>query len=381
MKNKKIKFSCLVLGLCLALSSCNKKVEKVKPEAKSNIKNEISQENIKSSNISNEEGLKKYDVTIYDYFDTVTIFTAYCKNEEEFNKYKDLVDKRMAEYHKLFNNYDKFENVNNFTTINENAGKEKVKVDQKIIDIIKEGKKWYDETDGDIDIAYGRVLKIWLDHREAALEDEKNAKLPSEEELKEAGDHKNIDALEIDEKNQTAYINDKEVQVDIGGIGKGYATELIKDELIEKGLKSGILSVGGDVAIIGENPTRKVGNFKIAVQDPSLSEEHPYSSIVAIKNTSLVTSGDYQRYFEIDGKKYHHIIDPDTNFPSTNFKSVSVMTDDIAKADALSTALFIKNLEEGKKLAKKYKVEAYWIDQDGNTFKTENWDKYEIEEN
>ncbi|MDU6792496.1 MAG: FAD:protein FMN transferase, partial [Anaerococcus sp.] len=226
----------------------------MKPEAKSNIKNEISQENIKSSNISNEEGLKKYDVTIYDYFDTVTIFTAYCKNEEEFNKYKDLVDKRMAEYHKLFNNYDKFENVNNFTTINENAGKEKVKVDQKIIDIIKEGKKWYDETDGDIDIAYGRVLKIWLDHREAALEDEKNAKLPSEEELKEAGDHKNIDALEIDEKNQTAYINDKEVQVDIGGIGKGYATELIKDELIEKGLKSGILSVGGDVAIIGENP-------------------------------------------------------------------------------------------------------------------------------
>ena len=380
MKNKKIKFSCLVLGLCLALSSCNKKVEKVKPEAKSNIKNEISQENIKSSNISNEEGLKKYDVTIYDYFDTITTFTAYCENEEEFNKYKDLVDKRMAEYHKLFNNYDKFENVNNFTTINENAGKEKVKVDQKIIDIIKEGKKWYDETDGDIDIAYGRVLKIWLDHREAALEDEKNAKLPSEEELKEAGDHKNIDALEIDEKNQTAYINDKEVQVDIGGIGKGYATELIKRELMEKGLKTGILSVGGDVAIIGENPTRKSGLFKIAIKDPSLSEEHPYAAIVSVKNTSVVTSGDYERYFELNGKRYHHIIDPATNYPSTKFKSVSVITDDIANADALSTALFIKDLEEGKKLAKKFNAEAYWIDQDGNTFKTDNWDKYEIDE-
>lgn len=369
-----------MLGLCLALSSCNKKVEKVKPEAKSNIKNEISQENIKSSNISNEEGLKKYDVTIYDYFDTVTIFTAYCKNEEEFNKYKDLVDKRMAEYHKLFNNYDKFENVNNFTTINENAGKEKVKVDQKIIDIIKEGKKWYDETDGDIDIAYGRVLKIWLDLREAYEKDKDKIKLPSDKELEEAAKHKNIDAIEIDEKNKTAYIKDKEVQIDIGGIGKGYATELIKRELMEKGLKTGILSVGGDVAIIGENPTRKSGLFKIAIKDPSLSEEHPYAAIVSVKNTSVVTSGDYERYFELNGKRYHHIIDPATNYPSTKFKSVSVITDDIANADALSTALFIKDLEEGKKLAKKFNAEAYWIDQDGNTFKTDNWDKYEIDD-
>lgn len=372
--NKKIKLTIVGLGLCLALSSCNKKVEKVKPEAKSKVESSISTEN------SNQE-VKKYETTIYDYFDTITTFSAFCKNEEEFNKYKDLVEKRMAEYHKLFNNYDKFDGVNNVTTLNENAGKEKVKLDKKIIDLLNEGKKWYKETDGDINICYGRVLKIWLDHREAALEYEKNAKLPSDDQLKEAGNHKNIDALEIDENNQTAYINDKEVQVDIGGIGKGYATELIKDELMEKGLKSGILSVGGDVAIIGENPTRKDGNFKIAVQDPSLSEDHPYSSIVAIKNTSLVTSGDYQRYFEIDGKRYHHIIDPSTNYPSTNFKSVSVMADDIAKADALSTALFIKDLDEGKKLAEKYKAEALWIDQDGKIYKTKNWDKYEIEKN
>lgn len=380
MKNKKIKISILVLGLSLALSSCNKKIEKVEPEAKSNIKNEISQENIVGTNTSNEEGLKKYDVTIYDYFDTITTFTAYCENEEEFNKYKDLVDKRMAEYHKLFNNYDKFDNVNNFTTINENAGKEKVKVDQKIIDLIKEGKKWYEATDGDIDIAYGRVLKIWLDLREAYEKDKDNIKLPSDKELEEAAKHKNIDAIEIDEENKTAYINDKEVQIDIGGIGKGYATELIKNELMEKGLKTGILSVGGDVAIIGDNPTNSTGEFRIAIKDPSLSEDHPYASVVSVKNTSVVTSGDYERYFELNGKRYHHIIDPQTNYPSTKFKSVSVITDNIADADALSTALFIKDLEEGKKLAEKFKAEAYWIDHDGNTFKTDNWDKYEIDE-
>lgn len=367
-----------MLGFCLALSSCNKKIEKVKPQAKSTIESNVSTEKVESNS---KKELKKYETTIYDYFDTITTFSAYCKNEEEFNKYKDLVEKRMAEYHKLFNNYDKFNGVNNITTLNENAGVKKVKLDKKIIDLLVQGKKWYKETDGDINICYGRVLKIWLDQREAALNDKKNAKLPNEEELNEAGKYKNIDALEIDEKNQTAFINDKNVQVDIGGIGKGYATELIKNELIEKGLETGILSVGGDVAIIGENPTKKDGEFKIAVQDPSLSEDHPYSSVVAIKNTSLVTSGDYQRYFEIDGKKYHHIIDPNTNFPSTNFKSVSVMTDDIAKADALSTTLFIKDLDEGKKLAEKYKSEALWIDQDGKMYKTKNWDKYEIEKN
>ena len=170
------------------------------------------------------------------------------------------------------------------------------------------------------------------------------------------------------------------MQIDIGGIGKGYATELIKRELIEKGLKTGILSVGGDVAIIGKNPTRKSGLFKIAIKDPSLSEIHPYACVVAVDNTSVVTSGDYERYFELNGKRYHHIIDPKTNYPSTKFKSVSVITDDIAQADALSTALFIKDLKEGKKLAEKYKAAAYWIDQDGNTFKTDNWDKYQTED-
>ena len=149
---------------------------------------------------------------------------------------------------------------------------------------------------------------------------------------------------------------------------------------MEKGLKTGILSVGGDVAIIGDNPTNSTGEFRIAIKDPSLSEDHPYASIVSVKNTAVVTSGDYERYFELDGKRYHHIIDPQTNYPSTKFKSVSVITDNIADADALSTALFIKDLEEGKKLVEKFKAEAYWIDHDGNTFKTDNWDEYEIDE-
>lgn len=372
-----LKKTTLLLILLLTLSSCNNsKVKKVKPLSNESVSTE---EKTKSSD-EKDVSLKKFDTTLYEYFDTITTFTAYCKNENEFNKYKDLVESEMGKYHKLFNNYDSFDDVNNITTINKMAGKEKVKVDKSIIDLIKEGKKWYKETDGDINIAYGRVLQIWSDYREKGLNDKKNAKLPKDEELDQASKHKNINDIEIDENNQTVFIKDPNLQIDVGGIGKGYATELIKKDLIKNGLKVGILSVGGDVAIIGKNPKENKDKFSIAIQDPNLSDDNKYADVIYLKNTSVVTSGDYQRYYEVNGKKYHHIIDPSTNYPSTNFKSVSVILDDIGKADALSTALFIKNLDEGKKLIEKYKGEAMWIDNNNKVYKSDGWEKYEMNE-
>ncbi|MDY3006148.1 FAD:protein FMN transferase [Anaerococcus porci] len=372
-----IKKSVLALILLLNLTACsNKEVKKVEPASKESLGIEDKKKSSKDDTSASE--LQKYETSIYDYFDTITSFTAYCKNEDEYNKYKELVESEMAKYHKLFNNYDSYKDINNITTINEKAGKEKVKVDQSIIDLIKEGKKWYKETDGDINIAYGRVLQIWSDYREEGLNNKDKARLPKDEELDEASKHKNIDAIEIDENEKTVYISDPDVQIDIGGIGKGYATELIKRDLIKNGLKSGLLSVGGDVAIIGNNPKKGVDNFKIAIKDPSLSEKNPYAAIVSVKDTSVVTSGDYERFYEVDGKRYHHIIDPKTNYPSTNFKSVSVILDDIGQADALSTALFIKDLDEGKKLLEKFKAEAMWIDKDNKVYKSAGWDKFDV---
>lgn len=377
MKSR-LKISILTLALSISLIACSKP-KSAKENASSNDIESMENSKEDKNTAYKNSGLQKFDITLYEYFDTVTDFTAYCENEEEFEKYKNLVEEEMAKYHKLFNNYDFFDGINNVTTINKNAGTGKVKVDQAIIDLIKEGKKWYKETDGDINIAYGRVLQVWSDYREEGLNDKKNARLPSDEELKKASEHQNIDAIEINEDEGTVYINDSNVQIDIGGIGKGYATELIKNDLIKNGLKNGLLSVGGDVAIIGENPKDGEDKFKVAIQDPSLSKDHPYLAVIALKNNSVVTSGDYQRYYEVDGKRYHHIIDPSTNYPSTNFRSVSVILDDIAKADALSTALFIKDLDKGKKLLEKYKAEAMWIDQNNNIYKTDGWDKYKVD--
>ncbi|MDD7305486.1 MAG: FAD:protein FMN transferase [Peptoniphilaceae bacterium] len=362
----------IILSLSLVLTAC--KNEKTNKEE--NIISPDSMDNQSQVTHTKEGDAEKFQVTIYDYFDTVTTFTAYNNSQEEFEKYKNIVEKEMGYYHKLFNSYDSFEGVNNFYTINQKAGKEPVKVDKAVIDLIKVGQKWYKETDGKINIGAGSLLGIWNKFRDDANANPEKAKLPSKTELEKASQNMDINAIEVNEKDSTVYINKKDVQIDIGAIGKGYATELIKQDLIKAGLKNGILSVGGDVAIIGDNPTRDKKKFAIAVQDPDLSKED-FSSVVYVTNTSVVTSGDYQRYFEINGRKYHHIIDIDTLEPSTKYKSVTVIMDDIGQADALSTALFVEDRDKGEELAKKYKAQVFWIATDGKEYKTPGYEKLE----
>ena len=322
---------------------------------------------------------QKHQETIYEYFDTVTTFIAYTKTEEEFDKYKNILTEELAKYHKLYNSYDHFDGVNNFLAINQNAGKEPVQVDPKIIDLIKYSKEMYELTEGNIDIAMGSLLGLWHEYREMSINNPDKAAIPREDDLVKASQHKDIDAIVIDEEKSTVYINDKDVQIDIGAIGKGYATKLIGEKLKEAGLEAGILSVGGDDVLIGKNPSSSTGIWKIAIQNPDLEDkENPYIAVAKLGEESVVTSGDYQRFFVVDGKRYHHIIDPATMYPSTRWTSVSVVLDDIALADTISTYLFIVDLEKGKEVAEKYGAKVLWIGTDGKQYRTDSW--AEIEE-
>lgn len=318
--------------------------------------------------------LEKHTEKVYEYFDTITTFMGYTKDEEEFNHYVRVLNEELKRYHQLYNSYDAFEGVNNFRTINENAGKKPVEVDSKIIELIEYSKEMYDLTGGKINIAMGSLLGLWHDAREISVDNPDEARIPEESVLKTASSHKDINAIEIDKEKNTVYISDPDVRIDIGAIGKGYATKIIAKRLEEEGLKHGILSVGGDDVLIGDNPASENSYYKIAIQNPNLEDkENPYSSVVSLRNTSVVTSGDYQRYFMVDGKRYHHIIDPETMYPSTKWRSVSVILDDIAEADTISTYLFILDYEEGLEFAKKVGAEVLWIDEDYNLFATEGW--------
>lgn len=371
----------MILALAMTLQACanntdGKNVEKPKLEAI----NEDMSSHEEEVDSQNEKGkvLEKHSEKIFEYFDTITTFMAYTEDEEEFKHYTDVLTEELKKYHQLFNSYDRFEGVNNFLIINENAGKEPVEVDPSIIDLIKYSKEMYDLTDGKINIAMGSLLSLWHDAREVSVNNPDEAKIPEESVLRQASEHKDIDAIEIDEEKNTVYISDPDVQIDIGAIGKGYATKIIANRLREEGLKHGILSVGGDDVLFGDNPASKNSYYKIAILNPDLeNKDEPYSSVVSLKNTSVVTSGDYQRYFMVDGKRYHHIIDPETMYPSTKWRSVSVIMDDIAEADTISTYLFIIGHEEGLEFAKKVGAEVLWIDEDYKQFKTDGWPEVE----
>lgn len=379
----------MILALSATLSACaniNEKenIEKPKLEAvkdgftqaddNKNKEDDSSVESEDNPQVTDTTELEKHTEKVYEYFDTITTFMAYTKDEEEFNHYVSVLNEELKKYHELYNSYDAFEGVNNFRTINENAGKEAVAVDPKIIELIEYSKEMYDLTGGKINIAMGSLLGLWHDAREISVNNPDEAKIPEESVLKKASSHKDINAIEIDKEKNTVYISDPDVRIDIGAIGKGYATKIIAKRLEEEGLKHGILSVGGDDVLIGDNPASENSYYKIAIQNPDLKDkENPYSSVVSLRNTSVVTSGDYQRYFMVDGKRYHHIIDPETMYPSTKWRSVSVILDDIAEADTISTYLFILDYEEGLEFAKKVGAEVLWIDEDYNLFATEGW--------
>ena len=172
-----------------------------------------------------------------------------------------------------------------------------------------------------------------------------------------------IDLLEIDKENNTVRITDPSALIDVGAIGKGYATEKVAQYLEQKGITSYVLNIGGNIRIIGTKVDGK--GWNTGIKNPLNPETYAFYTNIA--DTSCVTSGDYERYFVADGKKYHHIIDSETLMPANYFSSITVITKDSGLADTLSTALFCMNYEDGLELVESLgNVEVLWIYSDGS---------------
>lgn len=321
-------------------------------------------------------GTHRYQAQFLELFDTVTTIIGYAKDEDTFSGYAQLIHDTLLEYHELYDIYDDFDGINNIKTINDNAGIAPVKVDQKIIDLLKFSREAYDLSDGKTNIAYGAVLSVWHEYREAGLDDPDNAKLPPMDVLKEKAQHTDINKIIIDEQNSTVYLEDPEMRLDVGAIAKGYATEKVAQLLEEKGIDNILLSVGGNVRAIGGRD-EKQKDWNVGIQNPDLESEDQYLMITQLQELSLVSSGDYERYYTVDGKRYHHIINPETLMPSQYFTAVSILTKDSGLADALSTTLFNMSLEDGKKLIEGLEgTEALWVLKDGSLVYSSGFEKY-----
>ena len=311
---------------------------------------------------------QQYTATFLTLFDTVTTIIGRAEDEAAFQEKVQPIHDELQRYHELFDIYNDYDGVNNLKTINDNAGIAPVKVDEAIIDLLKDCKEYYTLTGGKMNAAMGSVLSLWHTARTDGINDPANASLPDMDTLREAAEHMSFDAVVIDEEASTVYISDPQTRLDVGAIAKGWATQRAA-ETAEAGM---LISVGGNVCATG--PKLADGTpWVIGIQDPDAADKNLHT--VFITQNSVVTSGDYQRAYVVEGKTYHHIIDPETLMPSTYWRSVSIICADSGLADALSTALFLMDREAGAALAEQCGAEVLWVDADGQEFMTEGLEK------
>ena len=306
------------------------------------------------------EEQKQYSATFLTVFDTVTTILGRDASEEAFTAKAQAVHDELLVYHQLFDIYNVYEGLNNLKTINAHPG-EAVSVDKAIIDLLLDCKAYYELTDGRVNAAMGSVLYLWHEAREDGLNDFANAYLPDSDALSEAAEHTSWDSVVIDAENSTVTILDPALRLDVGAIAKGWSVQRVAENAPE-GL---LISVGGNVCATG--PKDSTGTpWVVGVQDPDGGDN--YLHTLYLTKGSMVTSGDYQRAYMVDGKIYHHIIDPDTLYPGRLWRAVTVVCPDSGLADALSTALFLLPLEEGQKLLDQCESYAMWVDAEGNMY-------------
>lgn len=302
----------------------------------------------------------RYNATFLTLFDTVTTIVGFAESEEAFHEVAQSVHDELLTYHQLFDIYNTYDGINNLKTVNDHAGIAPVKVDRAIIDLLLDCKEYYELTGGMVNVAMGSVLYLWHVARNDGIDDPLNAYLPDADALKNAAAHISMDNVVIDESASTVFITDPDTRLDVGAIAKGWATERAAQNAPE-GL---LISVGGNVRATG-NKDENGTPWVVGIQNPDDAEQYLHSIYVYADKGSVVTSGDYQRTYAVDGTLYHHIIDPQTCYPATRWRSVTIVCADSGAADALSTALFLMDCESGLALLTQFEAEAMWVAPDG----------------
>lgn len=304
---------------------------------------------------------KQYNATFLDLFDTVTTVVGKAESEEAFREKAQAVHDALLRYHQLFDIYNEYEGLNNLKTVNDQAGIAPVAVDPEILQLLSDCKDYYALTGGRVNVAMGSVLNLWHEAREAGTQDPLHAALPDETALTQAAAHMDPEDIQLDREAGTVFLTDPDLRLDVGAVAKGWAVQRISSQVSPDLL----ISVGGNVCATGPKDAQGTP-WVVGVQNPDGGEQ--YLHTLYLENGSVVTSGDYQRTYVVDGTAYHHIIDPDTLYPAAYWRSVSILCSDSGLADALSTALFLLPQDQGQAILDKAGAEAMWVDAQGRCF-------------
>lgn len=249
------------------------------------------------------------------------------------------IEEATAEIERIENLISSWNEDSETSAINRNAGIKPVKVSLELFKLIERAKQISEITDGAFDISYASMDKIWKF-------DGSMQRKPTKEEIKASVDKVGYQKIELDTENQTVFLKQKGMKISFGAIGKGYAADKAKELLVSKQVVAGIINAAGDLTTWGTKASGE--KWLIGIANP-LSKDKIFSWLPIVES-SVATSGNYEKYVEFDGKRYSHIIDPRTGYPTFGINSVSIFAKSAELCDALATAVFIMGKDAGLSL-------------------------------
>lgn len=304
-----------------------------------------------------ERGSKVYKETRTSIYTIVTI-TVSSDSETKAQKAIGAAFKEIERISKLLNFYSEDSEV---SLINRHAGERPVKVSSETLEIVSKALYTAENTDGGFDITVGHVVKLW-DFQNKIMPDKNVIK----EKLKATG-YKNI---VLDREQSTVFLKKKGMQIDLGGIIKGYIADKVADVLKKNGIKAGIVSAAGDIKTFGTKPDGSL--WKVGIKNPrQKGDNNEIIAVVDLSDMAISTSGDYEKFFIKDGIRYHHILNPETGYPASECQSVTVITRDAVFTDAFSTGIFVLGPKKGMEVLTRLGLDGIIVDKDGRISITE----------
>jgi thiamine biosynthesis lipoprotein len=302
----------------------------------------------------------------------LTIYYEGTEYHDTVHNIFDRVEEILKDYHRLSTKYDDY-GIENIYAINQTPSLTHI-LDYRLFDMIRFSLDRQNEVNQYFNIALGPVLEIWHDHRESCnrLVDS-ICDLPSEAELVMANKFTDPANIILNQSNNSITMQPG-MKLDLGGISKGYISGKIIEYLNSLNISYLLNNGTSNISIGGVHPTRENGKFLLAITDPS-NPQNWYAEVYLSDGDQLVTSGDYQQYFIVDGNLYHHIINPNTLFPERYSRSVSLIMKNPALADLYSTAIFNMTIDEGLAFVNSHEdLEAIWYSLDGKAIMSDNFD-------
>ncbi len=284
--------------------------------------------------------------------DTLITINVVSDSSDKASKAMDRAFDEIGKLDKLLNF---FSSSSELSMINRNAGISAVKVSPETLEVIEDAIFVSEKTGGAFDSTIGPEISLWDFH---------TRKMPDDKTVKERLPLVDYKLIRIDRNKSTVYLEKKGMLIDLGAIAKGYAADKAVEELKRQGITSGLVSCAGDIRAFGLKPDGKP--WKIGIKNPRpANKEDEIMATVGLSDMAISTSGDYERFFISNGRRYHHILDPKTGYSAEGCRSVTVIARYGFQTDAFSTGVFVLGPRKGMELLRQMGFEGVIVDKDG----------------